>query len=59
MKKEIKEKTKDPVKYRALINQFRKEWVTPTETTAIHILDTSQNFSLWLDLNGYKIIKTN
>jgi hypothetical protein len=57
--KNKKEKTKDPVKYRALINQFRKEWVIPTEDLPVQILDTSQNFSLWLTKNGYKIIKTN
>jgi len=60
--KNINKKTKDPVdpvKYRALINQFRKEWVIPTEKKAIQIIDSAQNFSIYLDKKGYKTTKTN
>ena len=48
-------KTKDPVKYRKLVNQFRKEWVEKSKNTSIQILDTAQNFSIWLDKNKYQI----
>ena len=47
----------DPVKYRKLVNQFRKEKIdSVSEDSPIKILDTAQNFSLWLDRNGYKIV---
>ena len=49
------EKTKDPVKYRALVNQFRREWVEKTKDTPMQIVDSAQNFSLWLDGKGYEI----
>lgn len=50
--------TKDPVKYRNLVNQFRKG-VEKLEknNSPIQILDTAQNFSIWLDDNGYEIVE--
>jgi len=46
---------KDPVKYRKLVNQFRVEWVEPTKDKAIQVMDSAQNFTLWLDKKGYQI----
>jgi len=48
---------KDPVKYRRLVNQFRIEWVEKSKNTAIQIVDSAQNFSMWLDKNGFTIEK--
>lgn len=48
---------KDPVKYRKLVNQFRIEWVEKSKNTPIQIVDSAQNFSLWLDKKGYFIGK--
>jgi len=46
---------KDPVKYRRLVNQFKMEWVEPTKNIAIQVVDSAQNFSMWLDKKGYFI----
>jgi len=53
----MKMNKKDPVKYRKLVNQFRIEWVEPTKDKAIQIVDSAQNFSMWLDKKGFKIKK--
>jgi len=49
----------DPVKYRNLVNLFRSEWVEKTKNLSIQFLDTAQNFSIWLDKNGFVIKKEN
>ena len=42
-----------------LVNQFRKEWIMKSEKTPIQILDTPQNFLIWLkDKYGQRNIKT-
>ena len=48
---------KDPVKYRKLVNQFNSEWVEKSKNTSIQIVDSAQNFSIWLDKEGYSIKK--
>lgn len=53
----MKNKKEDPVKYRKLVNRFLKEWVEKSKDTPIQIVDSAQNFSIWVDDKGYKIIK--
>ena len=43
---EIVENTNDFVAW--LVSQFRKEWIMKSAKTSIQILDTPQNFLIWL-----------